>query len=295
MHTFSIIIPHKNIPNLLQRCLDSIPDIDDIQVIVVDDNSSEDIVDFKHFPGAKNNNVECVFDKRGGGAGRARNLGMQHADGKWLLFADADDFFANDFYDIISQFKDYKGQIVLFKADSVDSDTMIQSDRHLKLNNFIDDALNDRVNNKTAVLSLPVPWAKMVRREFVKEKNILFDETLSANDMMFIAKATCWAENVKVVDKVLYVVTTRSGSLTQETKTNEENFLCRMNKYIDWNFFLKDYPFNEMRLPIIIYIFRARKISFKTFRKAFALAFKRKAVFSAFGNYMRIVKRHFFK
>ena len=37
---FSIIIPHKNIPSLLQRCLDSIPKRDDVQIIVVDDNSN---------------------------------------------------------------------------------------------------------------------------------------------------------------------------------------------------------------------------------------------------------------
>ena len=35
---FSIIIPHYNIPDLLMRCLESIPVSEDIQVIVVDDN-----------------------------------------------------------------------------------------------------------------------------------------------------------------------------------------------------------------------------------------------------------------
>ena len=35
----SIVIPHKNIPELLARCLRSIPERDDIQVIVVDDCS----------------------------------------------------------------------------------------------------------------------------------------------------------------------------------------------------------------------------------------------------------------
>ena len=48
---YSIIIPHKNIPQLLKRCLDSIPQRDDVQIIVVDDNSSSDIVDFANFPG----------------------------------------------------------------------------------------------------------------------------------------------------------------------------------------------------------------------------------------------------
>ena len=38
---FTIIIPHKDIPDLLMRCLKSIPVSEDIQVIVVDDNSAD--------------------------------------------------------------------------------------------------------------------------------------------------------------------------------------------------------------------------------------------------------------
>ena len=33
----SIIIPHYNTPDLLGKLIDSIPDTDDIQIIVVDD------------------------------------------------------------------------------------------------------------------------------------------------------------------------------------------------------------------------------------------------------------------
>ena len=60
---YSIIIPHKNIPKLLQRCLDSIPERDDVQVIIVDDNSDPAIVDFEHFPGLQRKNTIVVFDK----------------------------------------------------------------------------------------------------------------------------------------------------------------------------------------------------------------------------------------
>jgi len=46
---FTIIIPHKDIPDLLIRCLKSIPVSEDIQVIVVDDNSSDaDVIFFKN-------------------------------------------------------------------------------------------------------------------------------------------------------------------------------------------------------------------------------------------------------
>ena len=66
---YTFIIPHKNIPNLLRRCLNSIPRRDDIQIIVVDDNSNSDIVDFEYFPGIGEPCVEIYFTREGKGAG----------------------------------------------------------------------------------------------------------------------------------------------------------------------------------------------------------------------------------
>ena len=54
---FSIIIPTKNIPDLLLRCLESIPQRSDIEIIVVDDNSDREIVDVKNYPGTNNQQV----------------------------------------------------------------------------------------------------------------------------------------------------------------------------------------------------------------------------------------------
>lgn len=87
--SFSFIIPHKNCPDLLQRCVDSIPDRDDVQIIVVDDNSDDE-----KKPAIYRRDVEIVLldAEHSKGAGRARNEGLKHAKGKWLLFADADDY-----------------------------------------------------------------------------------------------------------------------------------------------------------------------------------------------------------
>lgn len=82
---YSIIIPHKDIPKLLQRCLDSIPQRDDLEIIIVDDNSDPDIVDFDKFPGKDRLNTIIVFDKTGKGAGRARNVGIKNAKGKSFI------------------------------------------------------------------------------------------------------------------------------------------------------------------------------------------------------------------
>lgn len=116
---YSFIIPHKNTPDLLQKCLDSIPRRDDVQIIVVDDNSDEDKVDFSSFPGLDDPTVEVYLTKEGKGAGYARNVGLKHAVGKWLVFADADDFFTGKINLLLDNNTSSESDVVFFKNISI--------------------------------------------------------------------------------------------------------------------------------------------------------------------------------
>ena len=61
MTNYSIVIPHYNLPALLRRCLGSIPQRDDIQVIVVDDGSSEESKSALEDIGIDFPNVQIVY------------------------------------------------------------------------------------------------------------------------------------------------------------------------------------------------------------------------------------------
>ena len=69
---YSIIIPHKNSAGLLQRCLDSIPQRDDIQIIIIDDNSlnikvtTKILKDLKYQVDDCNSGEECLEKIRKG-------------------------------------------------------------------------------------------------------------------------------------------------------------------------------------------------------------------------------------
>ena len=97
---YSFIIPHKNAPELLRRCIASIPQREDVQIIVVDDNSEKE-----KKPVVERENVMIVEidSKDSKGAGHARNIGLSQAKGKWILFAA--NFFicssSNDFFSIL--------------------------------------------------------------------------------------------------------------------------------------------------------------------------------------------------
>ena len=66
---YSVIIPHKNRQQTIQRCIDSIPDREDIEVIIIDDNSDPNLVDFDNYPGKTRRNVLFYRTYEGRGAG----------------------------------------------------------------------------------------------------------------------------------------------------------------------------------------------------------------------------------
>lgn len=88
--TFSIIIPVFNKELYIERCLQSVLDqsIDDFELIVVDDGSTDTSVD----------KITTFIDprirlihKENGGASSARNVGIANSRGEWITFLDADD------------------------------------------------------------------------------------------------------------------------------------------------------------------------------------------------------------
>ena len=220
---FSIVIPHKNIPELLQRCLASIPRRDDVQIIVVDDNSDPDKVDFEHFPGLGDPFVEIVFTKEGKGAGYARNVGLAKATGKWLLFADADDFYNNCINDIFNDYIDSVADIIYFKHNSLYSDTYKIAYRSNKYNIYIDYWLySPQKADYSLRYKITVVWAKIFKNIFIKENYITFDEVSIFNDVTFMYLSGFYAKYIQVDNRVLYCSTVRRKSITYSKKTIEK-------------------------------------------------------------------------
>src|SRR5699024_3371812 len=115
MYNLSIIIPHYNSTSSLKKLINTIPDVNEIQVIIIDDHSDaehkNELIKFeKHF---NRSNVEFYNnDPNKKGAGACRNIGLLHARGKWLLFADADDYFLEGFFDTVKKYFNSKCDVV---------------------------------------------------------------------------------------------------------------------------------------------------------------------------------------
>lgn len=210
--TYTIIIPHKNSPEDLQRCLRSIPDIEDIQVIVVDDNS--DNIDEEKFPGREREFTQVIFNHDALGAGHARNIALKEARGEWLLFSDADDYFVDNMYELICKSVDDAQEDIIFFTLIIDRDG--EQGGYIPVQNFCAEHVND--NNVDIEYKLRYkctqPWDKLIRHSLVKEHTILFQETAVCNDYWFSVQTGYYAKSVKLVSSPLYVyVIRRNNSL----------------------------------------------------------------------------------
>ena len=240
MILYSIIIPHYNSVQYLERLLDTIPQKETIQLIVVDDKSDE--------------NLESVKEKvllRGGrflhnttekkGAGVCRNIGLQEAEGRWLVFADADDYFVEGAFDIIDRYKDSTADIVYFIPTSRYNETDMVADRHVDYERVARNYQKNpsRYNEVALRYKFVVPWSKMMKTEVAQKNQILFDEIPAANDVMFCTKYAHYAKEIEVSDECIYCVTRMQGTLT--TKFNEKNFWARVQVYKDRYVFLNQH------------------------------------------------------
>lgn len=90
--SFTIIVPTRNRPHLLEQCLAALARQDypreQFRVIVVDDGSTPSVASIVE-PFAANLQVRCLRTE-GVGPARARNLALAQADGDFVVFTDDD-------------------------------------------------------------------------------------------------------------------------------------------------------------------------------------------------------------
>lgn len=229
MIDISVIIPHKNIPLELKRCLDSIPILSNVEVIIVDDNSKQEITNNKEFPGLNRENTIVIFDKSGKGAGSARNIGLRNSKGKWIMFADADDFFHKNAFFVFMDIIRSNADLYVFDTDSVMSDTLE------KVNNREDIALRYKNNKDENILRYMhhSVWGKIFKRELFLNNDFEFQEVKASNDAYFAACYGVYAKTVEFVDYIGYCCTVRSGSIC--TRLSLDNVLARIKVVEDVN------------------------------------------------------------
>lgn len=259
---YSIIIPNKNLVRELERCLNSIPHRDDIEIIVVDDNSSSEIVDFKNYPGSNLDNIKIIFSKTGRGAGAARNEGLKEASGKWIIFIDSDDYLLPCANDLMDKYMDSEYDLIFFLPDSAYNETLLPANRHLQKVQ----ETNKLANNQEALIDYlryeyTEPWGKFVKKELINNNDIHFQESKVANDYLFSVKTGYFAQNIHFDKSQIYCVTVREGSLCYSNFDDPQKVESRLEVYYSVQNFYMEHSINKNPFDLLfIYIFRKKPL-----------------------------------
>lgn len=219
----SIIIPYRNNAEMLEKLLESIGTHEEIQTIVIDDSSDKNLEKYKEIKDrfTVNDNLFLVNESNKRSAGICRNIGLKQAKGTWLLFADSDDYFVDDFYDIIKSYFDKKEEVIFFHPTSIDLDTGDVADRHQYFNNVLDQYKKQPSSYHESLLryKLYVPWSKLIKRDFVEKHGLTFDETFVKNDSLFSVSVGHNMGDFLVADETIYCSTWHSQGNISKLKT----------------------------------------------------------------------------
>lgn len=198
----SVIVPVYNIELYLDRCVKSLIDqSQDIEIILVDDGSTDRSVQICDKYAENNSNVKVIHIQNSG-VSNARNIGLSLAKGEYITFVDGDDWISEDFLQIAINKLKLTGSDIFMGSytENYDDGTEIKVNENIPtmILNYEEciEAVFIKLPNK-ADLSFAV-WGKVFRASLWK--NVRFDTNLSMGE-----DAVAFWDVLKHANKVLYM------------------------------------------------------------------------------------------
>lgn len=268
MTDFTVIIPHRNSKETLPRLFKTIPDSPNIEIIVVDNSEiplTKEEVDVKR-------TYSLLWSDPKRYAGGARNVGIENARGKWLVFADADDYFTPNAFEDFYKFFDSDVDVVYFGMDGILIETGERSNRGDGFTQLVRKYLSGNCDEYTLRTGFSSPCSKMVRRELVTSHNLRYDEVAANNDDYFAILAGYYARSITAYDSMVYVYVATAGSIMHKRDAN--TMLVRLEVILRCNQFLKDHNLRKYQGSIAYFMSQALHYDIKTFFRFVSLLFK---------------------
>lgn len=207
----SVVVPTHDVRPWLRQLLESVlRQLDDLEVIVVDDRSTDGTVEFARTIASRDPRV-TVISSPGAGGGTARNTGADRARGRYLVFADGDDLIPDGAYAALTASLESSGSDLAvgdyLKFRAVDTwrptAAMPAFDRPARGIALADEP--------TLLFSRPC-WNRAFRREFWAASGIRFPDVPRSNDIVPMVSALVAARTIDIVPDVVYVYRERPGS-----------------------------------------------------------------------------------
>lgn len=214
-YTLSVIIPVYNVEKYLSRCLDSVisQEKENCEVIIIDDGSTDGCPHICDYYANSFSYVKVIHQKNGG-LSKARNVGMNNANGKYIMFLDSDDWIEDKSVKRIEMLiETYEPDIITGKAFVVDE----SGKKKDKMNYFIKDGLYTmdsffQMQKKKSAFSACAPFY-IFNKALLTKYNLKFKEGILQEDDLWTPVLLSKATTLYYDDNYFYNHFIRSTSI----------------------------------------------------------------------------------
>lgn len=223
----SIVIPCYNSRNSIKKLLENICSQTisrkDIEVIVIDDGSSDNTAEVI-------NNFCCkkeswcnfhLYKTENQGAARARTFGLSKAHGDYVFFCDSDDEITDCFVETIVSETEKNPDMIYFNSIMANYDISPVIEKRKVFFDF-----NKTYEDKNDFLSYLLKhgyytsavWTYVFKRALAHSSGANFTNRKAHEDHLFTIKLLCYSKKIVTISKLLYIQNIRCGSLTNSKK-----------------------------------------------------------------------------
>lgn len=204
----SIIMPVYNSEKYLSACLESVfhQSFQDFELICINDGSTDHSLDILNHYAEKYKDKMNIISINNGGQANARNVGIDHARGTYVTFADSDDTLKESLLEKLYE------KAAAFDADMAICDFLRIFDKEKKITNKFKYDTQLHLEGKVHIAQHPeiicylhgAPYCKLIKRSFLASNKIEFLKGYIYEDQMFTQKLLSCDPSIVQVPESLY-------------------------------------------------------------------------------------------
>ncbi len=275
MKKISIIVPIYNVEKYLDICLNSLVNqtLKDIEIVLINDGSTDSSYEIAVSYEKKYKNV-TLYNQLNHGLSYTRNVGLEHAHGKYIMFIDSDDYLETDacekLYDYACKMD---ADIVTFDLKYVYKDSTTSF--------MYGGKKEGKVDTHEYMIGASSAASKMYKKEFLSRINFKFKEGIWSEDIAIIPLLCIYTDKIFYLNRVSYNYVQHSNSITNQTSYNKktldavksleifESIVKENNKYDEYKSEIEFIYITNLllTLPLKVYKYKEGKKDIKKMSK----------------------------
>lgn len=226
---FSIIVPVYNTEKYIEQCICSVvcQSFLEWELILIDDGSNDNCLEIC-VQWAKRDSRIVVYHQENKGQAAARNYGVQHASGDYILFLDSDDFWCSDSVlgKIAQRLNGHDTEVLNTNFIKL---YLSRSKQYFSDNLYLPEDLSPEEKAKYVFdnnLWISSPCNKVIRKELFNDNQLIFAAKPIAEDIEWSLQLAIKAEKVDYYNVNLFYYRQRSNSTSSDISLCKELVLA---------------------------------------------------------------------